>query len=359
MTARTRSALLSPTASVGPAGRGALGGLREGASRKAVATGRSGAAGRDGVFELQRARMTGAMIEVVYERGAAGVTVADVVARSGVSRRTFYELFDDRDDCFMAAFDRAIACVSEDMLAVYTTTGRWRERVRAGLEALLRFLDEEPAMGYLCVVGALGAGPRALARRAALTRTLVTVVDEGRTEVRAGRRIDALVAEGVVGAVLAVVHTRLQEREGKPLLSLLNPLMSMIVSPYLGAAAAERELGRPQPTARRRRQARSHGDPLHGLEMRLTYRTVRVLVAIDANPAASNRVIASAAGIVDQGQVSKLLARLRMLGLVRNDGGDHARGEPNAWTLTAKGCELVQAIDGRIGRPATPARPGP
>jgi AcrR family transcriptional regulator len=64
--------------------------------------------GRGGVAEIQRARMVAALVEVARERGVSGVTVAHVVARSGVSRRTFYELFEDREDCFLAGFDLAV-----------------------------------------------------------------------------------------------------------------------------------------------------------------------------------------------------------------------------------------------------------
>jgi AcrR family transcriptional regulator len=301
------------------------------------------AGGREGVVDLQRARLTGSMTELVRERGGAGVTVAHVVARSGVSRRTFYELFEDREACFLAAFDRALAGAGERTLAAYAAPARWNDRVRAGIEALLGFFDEEPAMGFLCVVGALGAGGRALERRAEVIAVLVDAVHEGRREARAGRRINRLVAEGVVGAVLAVLHTRLQERDGGPLLALLNPLMSIVVLPYLGPAAAERELARAAP--RTRRPARSRRDPLRDLQMRLTYRTVRVLLVIAASPAASNREVATAAGIADQGQISKLLARLQTLGLVENSGGDHAKGEPNAWSLTDKGWEVARVVD--------------
>lgn len=78
--------------------------------------------------------------------------------------------------------------------------------------------------------------------------------------------------------------------------------------------------------------------------MRITYRTVRVLIAIADTPGASNREIATAAGIGDQGQVSKLLTRLEHLGLVHNNGIGHAKGAPNAWTLTTKGQRVEQAI---------------
>ncbi len=153
------------------------------------------------VSEIQRARILTAMSELVCERGTAEVSVAQVVARSGVSRRTFYELFVDREDCFLAALDRAIELAGECVTPAYEGHDRWRSRIRAGLAALLEFLDGEPEMGVLCVVGALGAGPKALERRARAIGVLVDAVHEGRFEARS-RRPERLMAEGVVGAVL-------------------------------------------------------------------------------------------------------------------------------------------------------------
>ena len=79
--------------------------------------------------------------------------------------------------------------------------------------------------------------------------------------------------------------------------------------------------------------------------MRLTYRTARVLEVVAEYPGASNRLIAEHAEIADQGQVSKLLARLERLGLMRNTGEGHAKGEPNAWRLTALG----ESVASRLG----------
>jgi DNA-binding MarR family transcriptional regulator len=118
--------------------------------------------------------------------------------------------------------------------------------------------------------------------------------------------------------------------------------MAMIVLPYLGRAAAAKQLERPTPKVSRVR--RSSRDPLEGLDIRLTYRTIRVLAAIAANPGASNREVADAAEIQDQGQISKLLTRLEHHNLIHNTGQGHARGEANAWTLTAKGQEVERAI---------------
>jgi DNA-binding MarR family transcriptional regulator len=78
--------------------------------------------------------------------------------------------------------------------------------------------------------------------------------------------------------------------------------------------------------------------------MRLTYRTVRVLMAIGAQPGVSNRRVADAAGVSDQGQISKLLARLHHLGLIENNGFGQAKGESNSWYLTERGSEIEAAI---------------
>jgi AcrR family transcriptional regulator len=309
--------------------------------------------GRGGVAEIQRTRMIAALVASARERGIGCVTVAHVVARSGVSRRTFYELFEDRDDCFLAAFDLAVERAAARAVPAFGGRGRWRERVRAGLGALLEYLDDEPDMGALCIVEALGAGPAALERRARVVQALIDAVDEGRGEAKGGARPMRLTAEGVVGAVLGVLHARLSDGGvsgdggGQPLAALLGPLTGMIVLPYQGHAVAVREASRPAPR-RRRPVARPQGDPLRELDMRLTYRTVRVLLAIAAlggrGSGPSNREVAAASGVADQGQISKLLARLEHLGLIENRGAGPLRGEPNVWRLTARGEEVERTI---------------
>jgi AcrR family transcriptional regulator len=300
---------------------------------------------RGDVAEIQRARMVAAMVEVARERGVARVTIAHVVARSGVSRRTFYELFEDRDECLMAAFDLALARAAARVLPAHQAGGNWRERIGAGLGALLQFLDEEPDLGALCVVDMLGAGEPALERRAQVMNVVIDAVAAGAGTSRAGARATRLTAEGVVGGVLSVLHARLTAGDRRPLVGLLGPLMGTIVLPYLGPAAALREAARPAPMAKPLASVRS--DVLRDLDMRLTYRTVRVLCAVAARPDANNREIADAAGVSDQGQISKLLRRLEHLGLIANAGGVPAKGEPNAWRLTPKGSILQRTIDQR------------
>jgi AcrR family transcriptional regulator/DNA-binding MarR family transcriptional regulator len=304
---------------------------------------------REQVSDIQRARMLAAMAEVACERGAGNVTVAHIVARSGVSRRTFYEQFADREECLRAAFDTAVERIAARVVPAYERHQRWRDRIRASLQALLQFLDDEPYQGCLAIVQALGAGQAALERRQRVLAQVIAAVDRGRGESKHGGEVPPLTAEGVVGAVLSVIHARLLEEQRPPLVGLTNELMSMIALPYLGPAAARRELAR-RPVPRERRSANAGLGSLRDLEMRLTYRTMRVLLAIGSHPGASNRQVADASDIHDQGQVSKLLRRLEDLGLIRNADEPRVKGEANAWTLTERGATVREAISEQTSR---------
>jgi AcrR family transcriptional regulator len=318
----------------------------------------NGDVGPASVNDAQRVRMLSAAAQVVNEHGYTGMSVARVTGRAGVSRRTFYDLFKDRLDCFLAVFDDGIARATMIAGVAYEAAPEdWAERIRAGLAALLGFFDKEPGLGALLVVDALGAGPCVLERRARVLKALARIVDEGRSggDNRDGESTEAMVAppaltaEGTVGAVLSVIHARMLQRDGHSRLQgLLNELVSMIVLPYRGAVAAEQELSRPVPRPPST-PPRPTRDPLEGLGMRLTYRTLRVLAVVAADPGASNRRVGEQAGVHDQGQISKLLARLERFGLVANTGEGQSQGEANAWALTARGLEVEHAIGAQTG----------
>lgn len=310
-------------------------------------TARRSESGRGQVAELQRARLLTAMVQEVSERGAANVSVGHVVGRSGVSRRTFYEIFDDREDCFLAAFDEALGDVAAAVVPGYERAGTWSAGMRSGLDALLECFERDPALGRLLIVESLAAGPGALARRQSVMARIMPIVERGSDDARAVvQDKGALTAEGVVGAVLSVLHARLVQDEPGGLLELAGPLMGMIVLPYLGPAAARKEIARPTPRRSSNGRPAARTDPLQDLPMRLTYRTMRVLVSVAEDPGSSNRTVGQHAGIGDQGQASKLLARLHRLDLIENQGGDPARGEPNAWTLTVTGQQVYESIAG-------------
>ncbi len=301
---------------------------------------------RGQVTEIQRSRMLSAAVQAVEEVGFTRMTVAQVISRAKVSRKTFYDVFVDREDCFLAAFEHTIAQVRALLAEAHERESSWRDGIRASLERLLTFMDEEPGLARLLVIEALAAGPRVLDSRAKVLDELAGHIDRGRAAGDVNLEPSEVTAEGVVGAVFAVLHARLLEGGHEPLTNLLAPLMSIIVLPYLGGRAASAELSRPVRKARAstgRGVSRRRGDPLQGLNMRLTYRTVRVLVAIGSNPGASNREVAEGSGIADQGQISKLLRRLRRLELVENRDEGQQKGTPNAWHLTDRGAQVERA----------------
>jgi AcrR family transcriptional regulator/DNA-binding MarR family transcriptional regulator len=292
------------------------------------------------------------MAALMSERGADGatVTIAEVLARAGSSRATFQRYFADRDACLLAAFELGVERAASRIVPAYQAESRWLDAIKAALAAWLGFLEEEPALARVCVIYAMGGGAELLRRRMQVLEALAAAVDRGALEVPAGRqRPPAVIAEGVVGAVVSVTHNRLLADPQRPTSELFGSLVSIVVLPYLGAGAARRELTRPMPRIRSGAASSSPGsrDGQAGLDTRLTYRTARVLSAIDDYPGASNREVAERAGIVDQGQISKLLGRLEARTLIARMGESRARGAPNSWRLTERGERVLRSASTR------------
>lgn len=302
------------------------------------------------VAEIQRARLLSATIRAVDELGYSNTSVADITGRARVSRRTFYELFADREACVGAALLDVVELIERDLADPGLERLAWRERVRAGLWLILSFFDREPAIARVCVVQALRGGPQILQAREVLLGRLAGVVDQGRLENARAAEQSFLTAEGLVGAAFAILYTRLLRGDKEPLTGLLGELTGLIVLPYLGPAAARREQARLAPESIRSNKTspgseRMMGDPLAGIPIRLTYRTTRVLECVAAESGASNRQIADHAGISDQGQVSKLLSRLERVGLLQNAGKERQKGEANAWELTELGEQVSRYLN--------------
>jgi AcrR family transcriptional regulator len=320
------------------------------AGRRGAAVNRR--AGDGEVSQMQRARLLGAAVPVVDELGWSGVTVADIASRARVSRRTFYDLFSNREDCLLAVLEDAVGRVERELAMVSLDNGSgWLERVRTGLWRILCFLDRDPALARVCVVQSARGSRRVLEAREAILARLADAIDGGRAPSARGAEVPVLTAEGLVGAVVAILYKRLLNGERAPLTDLQGELVGMIALPYLGSGAAGRERKRRPPERlthtggnASRRIGKREEDPLREVPMRLTYRTARVLGAVAAHPGISNRLVGEHADISDQGQVSKLLARLQRLGLLANTGEGQARGERNAWQLTPLGERVTRQL---------------
>jgi AcrR family transcriptional regulator len=130
---------------------------------------------REAVRTSQSARIIAATAEVVAEAGYAGTTVAAIIARAGVSRKTFYELFDGREAAFLAAY-AAVDTVIASMLDAAAAHDDPRDMLEAGVRRFLETLAEEPAFTHMLVIDALGAGERVLRRRTEAYRDFARVL---------------------------------------------------------------------------------------------------------------------------------------------------------------------------------------
>jgi AcrR family transcriptional regulator len=301
------------------------------------------------VSEFQQSRILTSALEEAAKCGYELTTITAIVGHAGVSRKTFYELYESREGCFRALFQEAVTQIAELVAPLYTDgDGAWSERVRVALCALLGFLEGNRDLGAFVLEYAAEGVNGDAESRVWLLEALRRVIEDGASRPSARHGSSPLMAEVVVGGVLAVLHSRLQERSGH-LMALVNPLMWTIVLPHLGPAAAAAELHRsvPRPAAVRR-PTKPAADPLDDLEMRVTYRTARVLATVAERPGRSNVEIGADADVFDAGQISKLLARLEGYGLIENLGAGHVHGAPNEWRITRRGMEVDRAIRRRF-----------
>ena len=134
--------------------------------------------GRTATAASQRARMLDAVVREVAEQGYAAVTVADVVGRAGVSRRTFYEHFEDKQSCFLAAYRTGVEVVIGRILATTAEIpdAEWKTKLRVGLEAYTRELSAQPEFARTLLVDVLGAGRDAVEQRQRLSELFVRVL---------------------------------------------------------------------------------------------------------------------------------------------------------------------------------------
>lgn len=179
------------------------------------------------VAASQRIRMLEAMSELVSERGYAAVNVADVINLAGVSRKTFYQQFSNKQACFLAAFDHYAAELDSAIVSAAVAVGSPRDRLRAGYAALLNMLAAHPAQARVFTVVAAEAGPAAQQRRAQWLESSVHRLRLLYGEAAADPAfpgVDDLpeyIARAVVGAVDALVVHHLETRPADTLGQLL------------------------------------------------------------------------------------------------------------------------------------------
>ncbi len=195
---------------------------------------------REFVAHNQRERLIAGLAEAVAENGYAGTTIAHITRHAAVSRRTFYEHFNSKDECFVSAYDTVMTELRKRVGDAFDQEEEWPQAIRAGIEAMLEFLTAEPTLARLSMVEALVAGPVVVERYDAAIQSLVPYFAAGR-EGRPNEILEGLsptTEEALVGGMVSLISRRIFADRMDELESLLPDLVEFTLTPYLGSSEA-------------------------------------------------------------------------------------------------------------------------
>lgn len=203
-------------------------------------------AGRHGlppefIAENHRNRLMAGAIDVLGERGYLASTVAGICKAAAVSPKTFYAQFDDKESCFLAAYDVTIAWLEEQGRAAAQAAESWTSAVKAATATTLGLLAADPRLARLCTVEIFLAGPAAAARHRALVDRLSEPLRGGREQKPpTGQALLANLEPTLIGGAFALIARYLEAKDGESLSELAPEIVEFLLIPYLGAAAARR-----------------------------------------------------------------------------------------------------------------------
>lgn len=204
------------------------------------------------VVSNQRERIIDGVLHATSSTGYGALRVEDVIAYAGVSRRTFYDHFANKEEAFLEAYDAVIDQLEGAVAAAYASGSSWPAKVRRALGAFLNLMAAEPVLAHVCVVDVLAAGPRALERREAALRRFEQFLrppDDVAPE-------SPLLVEAVVGGLYEVAYARVVDGRGAELPELMPSLLYSLLLPFAGEQVATAEYRRATATAAERAATR-------------------------------------------------------------------------------------------------------
>ena len=192
---------------------------------------------RELVARSQRERLLAAVVQVTAEKGYEHTTVADILGEAGVGRESFYELFEDRRDCMLAAHGLLVDDLEEKVRYAYDAPGEWVDRFRAGLAAALDWFASDPLAARFTLIELGSVGPAFRVRFEDAFTRFVAIVEEGmpddvpRPEPLSGPTL-------AVGATLARIYREVAVGRTTDLNALLPALTYELLVPFLGEEPA-------------------------------------------------------------------------------------------------------------------------
>lgn len=194
-------------------------------------------------IESRRDKLLEAMVRVVGRKGYDATSVADVIAEAGTSRTTFYKNFDDKHDCFLAAYEAMVARVFATIVAECDGERPWVSRVRKGLETLIEIFALEPELARTAVVEVAVAGADARQLHWDAVNRFKGYLEAGR-DVESDKELPEQISVMAVGAVSGLIFDELVAGRAEQLRELMPDLLFAMLVPYLGPTAAADEMRR-------------------------------------------------------------------------------------------------------------------
>jgi AcrR family transcriptional regulator len=198
---------------------------------------------REQVAHNQRERLIAGLATAVAAKGYRAVTITDITKAARVSRRVFYENFEGKDECFLAAFEVVVGYIRELAGEAVAEIDEWPRQAIAAARAVLAFFAAEPDLARLCLVESQAAGPTVSARFHDAVHEVVPYLQQGRAQRAGERELPATTEESTIGALVMLTSRKVAAGEAAQLEDLLPDVAGFILSPYLGAERAARLSG--------------------------------------------------------------------------------------------------------------------
>ncbi len=193
--------------------------------------------------ETRRQSILEAMVVVVGRKGYKATSVADVIAEANTSRTTFYKYFDDKHDCFLAAYDMVVDRVVGEVVAKCEAEEDWLDRVRIGLTTVVDMFALDPELARTAIVEVEAAGADARQRHWNAVNRFTEFLEDGRQEA-GDRELPENIALMAAGAVSGLIFDELLTGRAERLPKLLPDLLFALLVPYIGPGAAAEEMRR-------------------------------------------------------------------------------------------------------------------
>jgi AcrR family transcriptional regulator len=321
------------------------GGARRSGVRRSLRARRNDS--HDETMRAQRVRLLNGMLMVAAEEGYGQASVERVLRRVVISRRTFYDMFADRDEMFVCLLEPAFGRVCDVARAGYEAgaAAGWADGIRRAVVNVLIAFEAEPHLARVCVVESLAAGPEARRVRAWALAPLVELIELGQRDPRCLSGVPDVSGAGVLGCAQELLHGHYRrDGSGEELGRLARQITYLIVSPFLGVRVGRAHADRAacDIDAALPALADQHADVPDEIDgLTLTDLQREALAYVSASPGCSRREVGRSLEIPTDAQAARLLRILGARGLAMSE----PRGSAYTWTITPLGEAALRALE--------------